>query len=74
MDIGFGAISGAIEWGHDRSPKSILTIMAAHVSPYVATTSIGFPRDMMRKVKKATEIVDPTLYSRSWSLYNRLEL
>ncbi len=35
-------------------------IMAAHGSPYVATTSIGYPRDMMRKVKKATEIVGPT--------------
>jgi pyruvate ferredoxin oxidoreductase beta subunit len=35
-------------------------IIAAHGSPYVATTSIGFPRDMIRKVKKAIEIVGPT--------------
>ncbi|MDQ1276620.1 MAG: pyruvate ferredoxin oxidoreductase beta subunit [Euryarchaeota archaeon] len=101
MDIGFGAISGAFERGHDftyvcmdneaymntgvqRSSgtpfdasttttppgkfsfgnplpkKNMPAIMAAHGSPYVATTSIGFPRDMMRKVKKAAEIVGPT--------------
>jgi pyruvate ferredoxin oxidoreductase beta subunit len=101
MDIGFGAISGAFERGHDftyicmdneaymntgaqRSSgtpfdasttttpagrvsfgnpfpkKNMPAIMAAHGSPYVATTTIGFPRDMMRKVKKATEIVGPT--------------
>ncbi len=101
MDIGFGAISGAFERGHDftyvcmdneaymntgvqRSSgtpygasttttpagkfsfgnpllkKNMPAIMAAHGSPYVATTSIGFSRDMMRKVKKATETVGPT--------------
>lgn len=101
MDIGFGAISGAFERGHDfvyicmdneaymntgvqRSSatpfyasttttppgkfsfgnplpkKNMPAIMAAHGSPYVATTSIGFPRDIIRKVKKATEIVGPT--------------
>jgi len=101
MDIGFVAISGAFERGHDftyicmdneaymntgiqRSSgtpydastpttpagkasfgnpfpkKNMPAIMAAHGSPYVATTSIGYPRDMMRKVKKATEIVGPT--------------
>lgn len=101
MDIGFGAISGAFERGHDftyvcmdneaymntgvqRSSgtpfdasttttppgklsfgnpfpkKNMPAIIAAHGSPYVATTSIGYPRDMMRKVKKATEIAGPT--------------
>lgn len=101
MDIGFGAISGAFERGHDftyvcmdneaymntgvqRSSgtpygasttttpagkfsfgnpllkKNMPAIMAAHGSPYVATTSIGFSRDMMRKVKKATETMGPT--------------
>jgi pyruvate ferredoxin oxidoreductase beta subunit len=101
MDIGFGAISGAFERGHDftyicmdneaymntgvqrssgtpydasttttppgkfsfgnpRPKKNMPAIMAAHGSPYVATTSIGFPRDMIRKVKKATEVMGPT--------------
>ncbi len=101
MDIGFGALSGAFERGHDftyvcmdneaymntgvqrssgtpydastttspagkfsfgnpRPKKDMPAIMAAHGSPYVATTTIGFPRDMSRKVKKATEIVGPT--------------
>ncbi|AKB44361.1 thiamine pyrophosphate-dependent enzyme [Methanosarcina vacuolata] len=101
MDIGFGAISGAFERGHDftyvcmdneaymntgvqRSSgtpygasttttpagkfsfgnpfpkKNMPAIIAAHGSPYVATTSIGFPRDMIRKVKKATEVIGPT--------------
>ena len=101
MDIGFGAISGAFERGHDftyvcmdneaymntgvqrssgtpydastttspagkvsfgnpRPKKDMPAIMAAHGSPYVATTSIGYSRDMIRKVKKATEIIGPT--------------
>lgn len=101
MDIGFGALSGAFERGHDftyvcmdneaymntgvqrssgtpydasttttpagkfsfgnpHHKKDMPAIMAAHGSPYVATTTIGFPRDMSRKVKKATEIVGPT--------------
>jgi pyruvate ferredoxin oxidoreductase beta subunit len=101
MDIGFGAISGAFERGHDftyvcmdneaymntgvqrssgtpydastttspsgkvsfgnpRPKKDMPAIIAAHGSPYVATTSIGYSRDMIRKVKKATEIIGPT--------------
>ena len=101
MDIGFGALSGAFERGHDftyvcmdneaymntgvqrssgtpydastttspagkfsfgnpRPKKDMPAIIAAHGSPYVATTSIGYSRDMIRKVKKATEIVGPT--------------
>lgn len=52
--------AGKVSFGNPRPKKDMPAIMAAHGSPYVATTSIGFPRDMMRKVKKATEIVGPT--------------
>ena len=34
--------------------------MAAHGSPYVATTSIGYANDMIKKVKKAADIIGPT--------------
>ncbi len=52
--------AGKVSFGNQRPKKDMPAIMAAHGSPYVATTSIGFPRDMIRKVKKATEIVGPT--------------
>ncbi len=115
MDIGFGALSGAFERGHDftyicmdneaymntgvqRSSgtpfdasttttppgkfsfgnplpkKDMIAIMAAHGSPYVATTSIGFPRDMIRKVKKSHRNSGPDLHPRPCSLYHRLGL
>lgn len=101
MDIGFGALSGAFERGHDilyvcidneaymntgvqrssgtpfgasttTSPsgncsfgnptykKDMPLIIAAHGSPYVATTSIGYANDMIKKVKKAANIIGPT--------------
>jgi pyruvate ferredoxin oxidoreductase beta subunit len=99
-DIGFGALSGALERGHDvlhicydneaymntgvqrsamtafkahttTSPsgkesfgnptrkKDMAQIAAAHGAPYVATTSVGYPRDLERKVKKAITIEGP---------------
>ena len=51
---------GKFSFGNPFPKKDMIAIMAAHGSPYVATTSIGYPRDMIRKVKKATEIVGPT--------------
>ncbi|AKB28833.1 Pyruvate:ferredoxin oxidoreductase, beta subunit [Methanosarcina siciliae C2J] len=51
---------GKFSFGNPLPKKNMPAIMAAHGSPYVATTTIGYPRDMMRKVKKATEIVGPT--------------
>ncbi|AKB20246.1 MULTISPECIES: pyruvate synthase subunit PorB [unclassified Methanosarcina] len=51
---------GKVSFGNPRPKKDMPAIMVAHGSPYVATTSIGFPRDMIRKVKKATETVGPT--------------
>ena len=36
--------------------KDIMAIMAAHRIPYAATASIGYPEDLMRKVKRAAAI------------------
>jgi pyruvate/2-oxoacid:ferredoxin oxidoreductase beta subunit len=36
--------------------KRIMEIMAAHRIPYAATASVGYPHDLMKKVKKAREI------------------
>jgi len=35
--------------------KDIVQIMAAHRVPYIATASIAYPEDFMRKIKKARE-------------------
>ncbi|NIM92077.1 MAG: 3-methyl-2-oxobutanoate dehydrogenase subunit beta [Candidatus Aminicenantes bacterium] len=40
----------------DRPKKDMVAIMAAHHIPYVATASIGYPEDLVKKVKKAKEI------------------
>jgi pyruvate ferredoxin oxidoreductase beta subunit/2-oxoisovalerate ferredoxin oxidoreductase beta subunit len=36
--------------------KDIVAIMAAHRMPYVATCSVAYPEDMVKKVKKAKDI------------------
>lgn len=36
--------------------KDIIGIMAAHAIPYIATASVAYPEDMVRKFKKAREI------------------
>ena len=40
----------------DRPKKDMVSIMAAHAIPYIATGSIGYPEDLYRKVKKAKDI------------------
>lgn len=40
----------------DTPKKDIVRIMAAHNIPYIATASIGYPADLIKKVKKAKEI------------------
>ncbi len=52
--------AGKVSFGNPRPKKNMPEIMAAHGSPYVATTSIGFPKDMINKVKKASEIEGPS--------------
>jgi len=39
----------------DRPKKDIVAIMAAHRIPYIATASVGYPEDLVKKVKKAKE-------------------
>ena len=40
----------------NRPKKDIVAIMAAHIIPYIATASIGYPEDLFKKVKKAKDI------------------
>ncbi|MDR2874241.1 MAG: pyruvate synthase subunit beta [Methanobrevibacter sp.] len=47
---------GKKSFGEDKPKKNLPLIMAAHGIPYVATASISYPEDFMRKVKKASEI------------------
>ena len=41
----------------DTPKKDIVRIMAAHNIPYIATASIGYPVDLIQKIKKAKERV-----------------
>jgi pyruvate ferredoxin oxidoreductase beta subunit len=43
-----------------RQKKDLPKIIAAHNIPYMATASIGYPKDYMKKVAKAKEIYGPT--------------
>ena len=51
--------SGKISYGNQRPKKKIPAIMAAHGVPYVAVTSIGYPADFTKKVRKALAIEGP---------------
>lgn len=46
-------------WGKEQRMKNMPAIMMAHGIPYVATASIAYPADLMRKVKRALAIVGP---------------
>ncbi len=50
------AWTGTSPRGNTRRKKQIMEIMAAHRIPYAATACIGFPEDLMMKVRKAKEI------------------
>ena len=50
---------GKDSFGDDKPKKNMPMIMAAHGIPYVATASISYPEDFMKKVKKAAEIDGP---------------
>jgi pyruvate ferredoxin oxidoreductase beta subunit len=47
---------GTESWGNQHQKKNLLGICAAHMIPYAATASVGFPQDLMMKVKKALKI------------------
>lgn len=51
---------GKGSFGEDKPKKNLPLIMAAHGVPYVATASIAYPDDFMRKVKKASEVNGPS--------------
>ena len=50
---------GKASFGEDKPKKNMPMIMAAHGVPYVATASIAYPEDFMKKVKKSAEIDGP---------------
>ncbi|MEM1689459.1 MAG: pyruvate synthase subunit PorB [Candidatus Hadarchaeales archaeon] len=47
---------GKVIRGEDRPKKDMPAIMAAHGIPYVATASIAYPLDLIKKVRKAMGI------------------
>lgn len=51
-----GAATTTTPSGKREKRKSITRIMAAHDVPYIATASIGYPRDLYAKAKKAGNI------------------
>jgi len=51
--------SGAASFGNQHQKKNLLEICAAHGIPYAATASVGYPQDLMSKVKKALKIKGP---------------
>lgn len=51
--------SGKVWWGNWRPKKNVVGIAAAHLGPYVASASVGYPQDVIRKVKKALSIKGP---------------
>ncbi len=51
--------SGSCSFGNPRFKKPMPEIANAHGIAYVATASVGFPRDLQKKVKKAIGIKGP---------------
>ncbi len=50
---------GSQSWGNQHQKKNLLEICAAHNIPFAATASVGYPQDLMSKVKKAMKIRGP---------------
>lgn len=51
--------SGEVSWGNMTDKKPMPEIVAAHKIPYVATATVGYPKDLEKKVKKALSIKGP---------------
>jgi len=51
---------GKNSFGNNRPKKDLPQILAAHGSPYVATCSIAYPNDVIKKVDKAVTTEGPT--------------
>jgi pyruvate ferredoxin oxidoreductase beta subunit len=50
---------GAVSFGNQHQKKNLLEICLAHGIPYAATATVGYPQDLMSKVKKALKIHGP---------------
>jgi pyruvate ferredoxin oxidoreductase beta subunit len=51
--------AGKHSFGNPRPKKDLPAILAAHGSPYVATATIAYPMDMMKKIEKAVNTKGP---------------
>lgn len=51
--------SGKVSFGNPQPKKNLPEIAVAHGVSYVATASVAYQKDLMRKVKKALEIRGP---------------
>jgi len=51
--------AGKVSIGQETRKKFVAEIAAAHHIPYVATASVGYPRDLINKVNKAVNIKGP---------------
>lgn len=52
--------AGKRSFGNNRPKKDLPQILAAHGSPYVATCSIAYPNDIIKKVDRAVQTEGPT--------------
>lgn len=52
--------AGKRSFGNSRPKKDLPQILAAHGSPYVATCSIAYPNDVIKKVDRAVTTEGPT--------------
>lgn len=50
---------GKFSLGNTRPKKNMLEIALAHQIPYVASATVGYPRDLQRKIKKALSLKGP---------------
>ena len=55
-----GARTTTTPGGKDRPRKDMVAIAAAHRIPYVASASVGYIKDLRKKVKKAQEAAGPS--------------
>jgi pyruvate ferredoxin oxidoreductase beta subunit len=54
---------GRVTQGEDRRPllrKDMVEILAAHRIPYVASTSVAYPLDLIERVQKAAQVRGPS--------------
>jgi len=52
----YGAWTTTTPYGKREHKKEIIEVMKAHRIPYIATATVAYPEDMIRKFKKAKEI------------------